>query len=173
MLLQFAQTWFSLAEVLIFSLTFSQDLFMSSPQFQLSKTASMLKILICHCFLTASSFSFLILIFSHQNSSVACLLTANLSLTFATTRQWSVSQSALLKHCTSITLECHLLSINIWSVWLWVFPSEEIQVYLWMFRCDNIVHLTIRFFVVAKFTILISSLLPWRKLSIPFSVMKY
>ena len=35
-----------------------------------------------------------------------------------------------------------------------VFPSGEVQVYLWMFRCRKIVLLTTRFFDVAKFTIL-------------------
>jgi hypothetical protein len=34
---------------------------------------------------------------------------------------------------------------------LLVFPSEEVQVYLWMFRCGNIVLLTTRFLDVAKF----------------------
>ena len=35
-------------------------------------------------------------------------------------------------------LECRLLSINMWSIWLWVFPSGEARVYLWMFRWENI-----------------------------------
>jgi hypothetical protein len=26
-----------------------------------------------------------------------------------------------------------------WSIWLWVFPSRDVQVYLWMLRCRNIV----------------------------------
>jgi len=47
-----------------------------------------------------------------------------------------VSQSAPLKLRTSSTLDCHLLSINMWSIWLWVCPSGEVQVYLWMFRCE-------------------------------------
>jgi hypothetical protein len=42
----------------------------------------------------------------------------------------------------------------LWSIWLWVFPSGEVQVYLWMFRCGNIVFLTIRLFDMGKFTIL-------------------
>ena len=49
-----------------------------------------------------------------------------------TTSSWSVSQSAPLKLCTSSILECHLLSISMWSICLWVFPSGEVQVYLWM-----------------------------------------
>jgi hypothetical protein len=56
--------------------------------------------------------------------SVICLLTASLSLNFATTRQWSVSQSAGLNGRTSIKLQCRLLSIKIWSIFLRVFPSD-------------------------------------------------
>jgi len=53
-----------------------------------------------------------------------------------------------------------------WSIWVCVFPSWEVQVYLWMFRCRNIVLLTIRFFGVAMFTILTQlSSLSWCKLS--------
>ena len=47
-----------------------------------------------------------------------------ISSTFATTRQWSVSQR------TSSALECHLLSVIMWSVWLWVFPLGEVQMCL-------------------------------------------
>jgi hypothetical protein len=43
---------------------------------------------------------------------VVCLLTASLSLTFATTRKWSISQSAALNDWTSSVLECRLLSLN-------------------------------------------------------------
>ena len=92
-----------------------------------------------YCFLTSRSFSFLRLNLPPSVFCAACFLTANLSLTFASTRQWSVSQSAPLKLRTSIMLECHLLSINMWSIWLWVCPSGEVQVYLWMFRFKNII----------------------------------
>jgi len=61
------------------------------------------------------------------------------SLTFVTTRGWSVSQPVPLQDSTSSILECHLLSINMWSVWLWVFQSGEVQVYLRGFRCRKIV----------------------------------
>jgi len=56
-----------------------------------------------------------------------------------------------IKIHTSSILNYHLLSINMWSIWMWVFPSGEVLVYLWMFQCRNIVPLT-RFFDVAKFT---------------------
>jgi len=60
-----------------------------------------------------------------------------------------------------------------WSIWLWVFPSWEVQVYLWMFRCGNIVLLTTSFFDVAKFTILTPlSLLSWCRLSFPIFGLK-
>jgi hypothetical protein len=62
----------------------------------------------------------------------ACSLTANLSLTFATTRQSSVSQSFYLIDRTLTIAECHLLSINMQSIWLWVFPSREVQGYLFI-----------------------------------------
>jgi hypothetical protein len=41
------------------------------------------------------------------------------------------------------TFECLRLSTRIWSIWLWVFPSGDVQVYLWMLRCGNIVLLTL------------------------------
>jgi hypothetical protein len=65
-------------------------------------------------------------------------------------------------------LRCHLLSIKTWSIWLWAFPSGEVQVYLWMFWWGNIVLITIRFFDVAKFTILTPLLLlSWCRLLFP------
>ena len=87
-------------------------------------------------------------------------------LTLATTRQWSVSQSARLKLRTSSIHECHLLSINLWWIWLWVFPSGEFKVCLWMSQCRNIVLCRTGFFDVAKFTILTQlSLISWCRLS--------
>jgi hypothetical protein len=50
----------------------------------------------------------------------------------------------------------------------WVFPSGDVQVYLWMLRCGNIVLLTLRLLDVAKFTNLTPlSLLISYKLSFP------
>jgi hypothetical protein len=75
---------------------------------------------------------------------------------------YSVSQSSPLKDHISSIPDFQLLSINIQSIWLWVLPSGEVQVYLWMFRCGNIMPLTTRFFNVAKFTTLTPvSLLSW------------
>ena len=48
-----------LADVLIFSLVFSQALFMSSLSLKFSKVANLFEISIWYCFLTSSSFSFL------------------------------------------------------------------------------------------------------------------
>ena len=127
---------------------------MSPSSLMFPKAANLFVISIWYCFLISRSFSFLRLNLSPSSVCAACLLTANLSLTFATTRQWSVSQSAPLKLRTSSMLDCHLLSINMWSIWLCVFPSGEVQVCLWMSLCGNIVLLTTRFFDVAKFTIL-------------------
>ena len=76
----------SLGDVLIFSLMFSQVVFMSSLSLKLSKAASLFVISIWFCFLTSSSLSFLRLNLSTLNFCTACLRTANLSLTFATTR---------------------------------------------------------------------------------------
>jgi hypothetical protein len=59
-----------------------------------------------------------------------CLFTASLSLTFATTRQWSLSQSAALNDRTSSTFECLRLSTRIWSIGLWFNPSGDVHVYL-------------------------------------------
>ena len=54
---------------------------------------------------------------------------------------------SFLKYRTSSTLECYLLSIRMCSIWLGVFPSVEVQVCLWMFRCGNIMLLTTRCFM--------------------------
>ena len=106
----------SLAEIFIFSLMFSQALFMSSLSLKFSKAGNQFENWICYCVLTSSSFSFLKLNLSTSNFCAACLLTANLSLTSVTTTQWSMSQSAPLKDRRSRVLECHLLCINTWSI---------------------------------------------------------
>ena len=60
-----------------------------------------------------------------------------------------------------------------WSIKLWVFPSGEVPVYLWMSRCGNIVLFRSRFFDVAKFTVLTPlSLLSWCRLSFPIVGLK-
>ena len=58
----------SSTEVFIFSLTFSQALFMSVPPFKFSKAANLFKIFTWHCFLTSSSLSFLGLNLSDHSS---------------------------------------------------------------------------------------------------------
>jgi hypothetical protein len=73
---------------------------------------------------------------------------------------------------TLSTLECLRIYIRIWSIWLWMFPSGDVQSYLWMLRCRNIVLSTLRFLDVAKFTTLTPlSLLISSKLS--FSVVSF
>jgi hypothetical protein len=121
---------------------FSHALFMSSSTFKFSRAANLFVISIWNFSLTSSSFSFLRLNLPPLNFCTTCLLIARLSLTFATARWWSVSQSALLKLHTSSMLGCRLLSVHTWSIWLWVFPSGEVQLYLWMFRWGNIVPFT-------------------------------
>ena len=70
----------SLADALIFSLMFSQALFMSSQSLKFSKAANLFVIWTWYCFLTSISFSFLRLNLSQSNFRAVCLLTANLSL---------------------------------------------------------------------------------------------
>ena len=123
---------------------------MSSSSLALSEAANLFLISIWYCFLTSRSFSFLRLNLSTSNFCAACIFTANLSLTFATNRQGSVSQSDPLTNHISSIFKCHLLSINIWSIWLWVFPSGEVQVYLWMFWWEKIMLLTTRTFWCGK-----------------------
>ena len=120
----------SIAEVLIFSLMFSQALFTSSPSLKFSKAANLFVISVC--FLTSSWFGFLRLHLSPSKFCAAYVLNANLSVAFSTTRYWSVSQSAPLKLRTSSILEYHLICINMWSIGLWIFPSRDFQVYLWL-----------------------------------------
>jgi hypothetical protein len=51
---------------------------------------------------------------------------------------------------------------------VWENCSRELQVYWWMFRCNNIIFLTSRFFDVLKFTFLTPlSLLSWSRLLLP------
>ena len=120
----------SLAEVLLLSLMCSQTLFMSMLSLKVSKAANLFEISIWYCFLTSSLFSFLRLNLSTSKLCDACLFTVNVFLTFATTRQQSVSQSAPPRDRTLSILKCHLLSINMWSDWLWDLPLGEVQVYL-------------------------------------------
>jgi hypothetical protein len=96
------------------------------------------------------------------------LFTAILTVNLATTRQWSVSQSAALNDRTSSRIELLHLSIWIWSIWMWIFPSRDVQVYLWMLRCGSVILWIMRFSDVVKFTTLTPlSLLISCKLSFP------
>jgi hypothetical protein len=58
--------------------------------------------------------------------------------------------------------QCRLISINMWTNWLWVCAWKVFQLYLWLSRYGRIVLLTTRFINVAKCTILTQlSLLYW------------
>ena len=87
----------------IFSLMFSQALFMSSPSLKFSKAANLFVISIWFCFLTSSSISSQRLNLSTSNSLLLVYLLANISLAFETTRYRSISQSNPLKDRTSST----------------------------------------------------------------------
>jgi hypothetical protein len=60
---------------------------------------------------------------------------------------------------TSSILECRLLYIKIWSIWLCVLPSIDVQLTLWILPCGNIVLLTVGLFHVAKLVTLTPLLL--------------
>jgi hypothetical protein len=64
---------------------------------------------------------------------------------FGTTMQYSVSQSATLRVWAPSILNWRLLYFKAWSVWLCAFPLKDVQVYLWILWCGNIVLSTIRF----------------------------
>jgi len=66
---------------------------------------------------------------------------------FATIWQWSGLNSGPLNVRTSSTLKCQLLPSKIWSIWSWVFPLGEVQVYLWLFQCRSIVPFTNKIFL--------------------------
>jgi hypothetical protein len=121
----------------IFSPTVIQALSISTSESKFYKDVNLFKISTWYCCLPSISFNFFRLYLCIWNLCIVCLLTASLSLTFATTRQWSTSQSAALNDQTSSILECHLLPIKIWSIWLWDFPSEDVQVNLWMLQWRN------------------------------------
>jgi hypothetical protein len=80
-------------------------------------------------YITSTSCSFMKLNLSISNFCAAHLHTNSLFLTFSTTSYLSVLQSAALKERLSSILECSLLSINMWLIWILVFPSREVQVY--------------------------------------------
>ena len=76
----------TLAEVLIFSVMFSEALFMSLQSHKFSKAANLFVISVRYCYLTSSSFSFLRLNLSPSDFCAACLLTASRFLALLTTR---------------------------------------------------------------------------------------
>jgi hypothetical protein len=68
---------------------------------------------------------------------IACLLTDSLFITFAPTRWCSLCITISFQRLDTGVLECCLLP---------VFPTWEVQVYLWMLQCRSIVVLlTVKF----------------------------
>jgi len=97
----------SLSEIFIFSLIFSQAVFMFLLSFNFSKAANLFEILIRYCSLTSTSRRFF------RFNLVVCLPTVSPHIFLSPD---SIQyQSAPLKDRTSSTLLCHLLSINMWS----------------------------------------------------------
>jgi hypothetical protein len=96
----------------MFSLILSQALLMSELSSDLSKATSLFEICTCFLSVTSTSSNFFRSNLSKSSFCLAHLLTANLPFNFAATRQWLVSQSALLKDRTSNIFECRLLSIK-------------------------------------------------------------
>jgi len=135
---------------------------MSSLTLQISKSTNLSEILLCYCFKTSSSFSFLRLNFKF----LYCLFTYGKYFPNFCDHQIVISITLSYYDCTLSGVECHLLFINMWSIWLWVCLSGEVLVYLWMIRCGNIVILITKFSGAANFTILTPlSSISWWKLS--------
>jgi hypothetical protein len=144
---------------------FFQSLFMSSLSLQFSKAVNLFEILIWYCFLTSSLLSFLRLNLCTSNYCAASLITVNHSLTFATTRWWSVTQSAHLKDRTSTIPQCHIYQCVIYllvSLPIRRGPGVLVNVSVREHRALN------QIFDVAKFTILTTlSLMSCCRLFIP------
>jgi len=92
-LLSFIMTWTLPSSFMIFSPVFSQSIFMSSLSCKFSQAANLFEILNRFCSLTSTSLKFSKLNLYTWNFYAAPLITDSLSLSFATTRQWSVSDS--------------------------------------------------------------------------------
>jgi hypothetical protein len=147
--------------ITVFSLTVSQALLISTSASKFPKAANPYEISTWYCCLPCTSFNFL-----RMNLSYEIYLFIHF---------WSLPTFCHHQIVIRITICCPEWSvikytwmpslIKIWSVWLWVFPSGDVQETLWMLRCGNIILLTIRFLDVAKFTTL--TLLISCKLSFP------
>lgn len=94
--------------------------------------------------LSSMSFTFVKLDLSISNVCIAQWVTNIPFLTFATTRQGSWSQSFPPEDLTSSIVECCLLAVKTWSVWLCVFLSVTVQMHLLMSWCGNIILFAIR-----------------------------
>ena len=146
---------------------------MSLLSFNFSKGANLFEILIWYCLQTSSSLSFL-RFKSFHIKLLCCLFTYCQSFPYFCNHQIVISITFISPERSYIEYtRMSFLSIHIWLLWLWVCPLGEVQLYLWMFQCRNIVLLTARFFDVAKFAIQIPySLLYWCRLSFPIVGLK-
>jgi hypothetical protein len=117
-------------------------LLMSTLSSKFSTAANLFLIITWYCSLTPPLFKFLGFYLTVSIFHAAHLLTACLSLIFATTKHWSVSQSAPLKDRTSSTLECRLLSIKMWTIWSCVFPFPFQYVCAYIYTHTNTVYLS-------------------------------
>jgi hypothetical protein len=75
---------------------------------------------------------------------LTCVLTANLSLTFAATRQGLVSRSATLNDGHQVDSNA-ISYLSKYGQLLWDLPSGDVQVNSWMLRSENIALLTLTF----------------------------
>ena len=132
---------------MIQTLMFSQALFLFLLSFKFFK-ANVIEILIWN-FLSSNTLSFLRLNSSTSNFCAAFLLTATLSQNLQSPNSDQYHSEFPWKSVHQAYLNA-ISSVNMWSTWLWIFPSGEVQVCLWMFWCENIRLLTTRFFYVAK-----------------------
>jgi len=120
---------------------FSKVLFMSSSTLKFPKVVNLFVISNWYCFLNSRSLTSCDSIFSLKTQ--CCLFIYCKALRKFCNQQIVISITvAPLKLCTSGILECHLLSINMWSIWFWVLKTI--------------------FFDVAKFNILTSLSLLFR-----------
>ena len=92
----------------------------------------------------ASMWSLLVVLFG------LCLLYAILHLYLSLTKKWSESLLAPLHDFTSSMLLVFLLSISILSIWLFIFPSGDLYVCLWISLCRKQVEDTTMFFAAAR-----------------------
>ena len=129
-----------LPEVLMFSLMFSQALFMSSSSLTFSKAANLFVISIWYYFLTSSTFSFLRLNLSPSNLCASCLLTAKVYLRMfqcrriiILTRIFDVAMSTILTPLSLLSwcrLSFPIIALKIFSLPFCALKSPN-RIFIW------------------------------------------